>query len=249
MDVGASDGMQVKSLSAAPDDLRPHGNTLGVLDRFWKLIVPSKVPADRPTVTNPAAAPHAAVALLNFLRKTTGKPQYLGSATGFYVEPDLVVTAAHNLYYSAADIIAVYPAWDDRLNQSQVVSALRWAKSDARDVGLILMPRRAGPTISLDGGASAQARLVGYAFPYPDRTDRMSEGTGPCHLDGFALKYALNAQQADSGGPVLGANDSAMAIHRERLPGPGGTMLGAGEHVDQQVSTILSQLEVQLRQH
>ena len=241
---------QVRTLLPAPENLRPRRRRprRKAGDKLW-LDAQGIIPPTRPTVQHPTALPYAAVALLNFFRKTPGKPQFLGYATGFFVKPDLVLTAGHNLTYANADIVGVYPAWDTKLNQSHVISALRWCPAPTRDIGMLLTQPGPGATVTLNGAVSPGAQLVGYASDYPDGTNRMSSGTGACNLQGDELLYAIDAQQADSGAPVFSANNLVMAIHKELRAGPGGTMIGGGEHVDAQLIALVVQLEALVRGH
>lgn len=238
---------QVKSLVAPPEGLSPVPARRNIFDRLWSLIVPRTMSAARPTVPQPAAFPYGAVGLMNFYRSGTPNPTYLGYATGFFVKPDLLVTAAHNLIYSNADMVAIFPGWDTQLHRSGMLAALRWSQSTERDVSVIVTQPGAPVTVSLGGPASSDVALVGYAFDYPDGTKRMSMGTGPGQLQGHQLRYNLAAQQGDSGGPVFSADNQAIGVHTQLLPGPGGTMIGAGEAADAQLLSILATLENQAR--
>lgn len=243
---------EIRELSPLPEEFVPRrrrGRRKSSAELF-ALAGPEGIPPSRPTVSTPKSFPYGAVALLNFFKKAPGKPKYLGYATGFFVRPDLVLTAKHNLTLSGADMIGVYPAWDTVLNQSHGVSAIRWIPSaTSRDIGMLLTQPGPGSTVSLNGALSPVAQLVGYASDYPNGTNRMSSATGPCHLQGNELICNVNAQQADSGAPIFSASQFVMAIHKELLPGPGGTMIGGAEHVDANLIALCTQLETQLRGH
>lgn len=241
------DDARVKTLVQPPADLQPRSIGRNILDRLWSAIVPAKMRPARPTVANPAAFPFGAVALLDFYKSGGSKPTYLGSATGFFLKHDVLVTAAHNLIYSGADMVATFPGWDDKLNRSAMVPALRWSQSSVRDVSVLITSPNAPMATSFGGLGMPSATLVGYAFNYRDGTKRMSSGAGQCQVHGAQCTYGIAAQQGDSGGPIFSSGNAAMALHTQLMPGPGGTMIGGGEAADAQFVSIVASLEAQAR--
>ena len=247
MSDGNAETFRSKSLVQPPADLRPVSARPNLLTRFWSMIVGSKIPDARPTVPNPAGFPFGAVALLDFYRDEQPKPAYLGSATGFFIRHDLLITAAHNIYYSGADMIATFPGWDTKLNQSAMIAAVRWVQSTARDVSIILTRPGAPVTVTLGPPMSPSAMLVGYASNYQDGTKRMSSGSGQCQVKGQQCTYGIAAQQGDSGGPIFSSGNTAMALHTQLMAGSNGTMIGGGETADAQFMSIVASLEAQVR--
>lgn len=169
---GTSETNRLKSLSPLPAELAPHHTRSGFFDKVWSAIVKPRIPDARPTVSAPTAAPFGAVALLDFYRKTTSGPKYIGYATGFFIKPDVLVTAAHNIVYSRADMVAIFPGWDTKLNRSALIPALRWCQSETRDISVLITQSVAPMAVPLGGKIDAPAKLVGYAFDYPDGTKR-----------------------------------------------------------------------------
>ena len=243
----AEQHFRIKSLVLPPANIRPVAARGNLFDKLRSMVARGDAPAARSTVAQPSAFPFGAVALIDFYKSTQTKPQYLGSATGFFVKHDLLVTAAHNIYYSGANMIAAFPGWDTELNQSAMVAALRWVQSTTRDVSIILTQPVAPMSVSIGGSASSSAMLVGYAFDYPDGTKRMSSGSGPCQVQGQQSTYGIAAQQGDSGGPIFSAGNIVMALHTQLTAGSNGTMLGGGETVDAQFISIATTLEAQVR--
>jgi hypothetical protein len=200
-------------------------------------------------VPQPGSFPFGSVALLNFYDGALPKPNFLGDATGFFVKPDLLLTAAHNLIYSRAKMVGVFPGWDSKLHVSHVVAGLRWCQSTTRDVSVMVTQPGAPMVVAMGGAPTLTPTLIGYASDYPDGSRRMSMGTGAAHVQGHEWTYEIAAQQRDSGAPVLSATNEVMALHKELLPGPGGTMIGGGEAVDADFIRIVADLEVQARLH
>ena len=239
--------VRVKSLVQPSGDLQPRTVQRNLFEKFWRAIVPTKIPPARSTVPNPSAYPFGAVALLDFYKSEGPNPTYLGSATGFFVKHDMLVTAAHNLIYSGADMVATFPGWDDKLNRSTMVPALRWSQNSGRDVSVLITPPNAPVAANFGGLGSAAAMLVGYAFNYPDGTKRMSSGSGQCQVHGTQCTYGIASQQGDSGGPIFTSGHTAMALHTRLIAGPGGSMIGGGEAVDAQFLSVVAHLEAQAR--
>jgi V8-like Glu-specific endopeptidase len=198
----------------------------------------SRHPAD------PFAEPFKWVTLLNFY---VGDQQ-VGHATGFLIESDLVVTAAHNLLVDTWETLNVYPAMDQQRNPVSPISAVSWAWYEPRDCAVLVLSQRA---TSFTAPASAQSRsvtLAGYAYPYPDETPRMTYGTGECEVSGRLAQYKIATRQGDSGAPVYvsGPSPRLMAMHSKTQMKTGGPV-GVGELIDNEFRQLVGDLEREAR--
>lgn len=188
---------------------------------------------DRVDVHSPTNAPWRGVALLNMFR--AGSLVLVG--TGFLSEPDVVVTARHNLTSVAYDSAGAWVGYDARANPGVVPSTIA-AYATHRDLDLAVLILATGhPTAFRLGGDlppdGSGLELAGYSMPYADGTARMSRASGPVRGEaGGSITYAISTREGDSGAPVfttVGGVPRAVAVHTEAasLPhlGNGGVRL------------------------
>lgn len=182
---------------------------------------------ERTTVPNPADSPWEGVALLNFFRG--GSLILVG--TGFLCEPDVILTARHNLTSVTYDTGGVWLGYDARMNSAVQPTGIK-AFAYHRDLDIaVLVLRRAMPGVFTIGGALPPAHagvtLAGYSMPYPDGGVRCSFGVGALRAEaGTSLGYAVSTREGDSGAPVFtfeGGAPRAVAVHAEAAKAdPGG---------------------------
>lgn len=199
-------------------------------------------PSGRNDLLNPAQEPGRSVAFLCFY--VSGK--FVGSATGFFIKPDLLVTAAHNILMAKPTAVGAFPGYDAKRNPVQSVSARKWAWDTARDLAVLVTTPSAASGLQLGGQALTSVTLAGYSTGY---FGELTDGTGPAQLTGNKLEYNLTAGKGDSGGPVFfGSQPGAtvVGLHTDSFdashPYPAG-----GEFADQQMIARISALEAQAR--
>jgi V8-like Glu-specific endopeptidase len=216
------------------------------LEWLKSLMVGRPLPPGRVQVQNPTTPPYEAIALLNYYRHGSDSPY--GRATGFYLKADLVVTAAHNFTITKPAAVGIYPAFDAELNPVDPVGAVAWAWHPARDIGVLISPPQPSH-FGLHQPQDVEVALVGYAYPYPNNTGRMSVGVGPCSLDGLDLKYPIPARDGDSGAPVfIESGFNVVAVHSELRQDPNTSRTyGVGEAVDPHFPALIQALEAEAR--
>jgi len=204
-------------------------------------------PPPRNAVPAPDSYPWSAVALLNFFRHGA----FRGHATGFFVGPDLLVTAAHNLIRSQPDAVGVYPGYDAHLNPSADLGGRSWAVDSGWDVGVIVTHGSNGALMGFGGASPHNVTLAGYAYPYPSGAPRMTATSGPGSKSEHELLYPLLVDEGDSGAAVFvsgGGGAVAMAVHFDRRV-QGGQSIGVGIFADSDLGHVLADLEQKARAH
>lgn len=208
-------------------------------DAFLGIAGPSHEALHRDPVARPAQPPWASVCLLNmFDRDGT----FLGSATGFLIKSDVVVTARHALG-PATRRVAVLPGYDARNHVSADIVGIGYANDDRRDLGVIVTRPTSLAGVALANAAAGNMSLVGYSEPYPDLTPMMSFASAPAVVAGAALEYAVKAAEGDSGGPVFNASMSAVIGVHVRAELRNGSLKGIAEPVDAELNRIVARLE------
>ncbi|RSV32163.1 trypsin-like peptidase domain-containing protein [Sphingomonas sp. ABOLH] len=178
---------------------------------------------ERATVPDPADTPWRGVALLNFFRG--GSLVLVG--TGFLCEPDVILTARHNLTSVPYDAGGVWLGYDARTNGAVQPTGIKaFAYHRELDIGVLVL-WKAMPGVFTIGGALPPAHagvtLAGYSMPYSDGAARCSFGVGAVRAEaGTSLGYAVSTREGDSGAPVFtveGGAPRAVAVHAEAAKG------------------------------
>jgi V8-like Glu-specific endopeptidase len=199
----------------------------------------------RDPVSSPYSYPWDGVALLNFFRHGG----FQGHATAFFVAPDLLITAAHNLTRTRPDAVGVYPAYDAQLNPTGNLGGRAWAVDEGRDVAVIVTHQPWSASLGIGTAAPAAVTLAGYAYAYDGGAPRMTFATGPAAKAGHELRYPLLVDEGDSGAPVFVHDEgaaTAMAVHFDRRV-EAGESFGVGQFADEDLRQILQQLEQSAR--
>lgn len=189
----------------------------------FKIILPGGT--QRADVLAPAQSPWNAIGLLNLSHH--GQSVVVG--TGFLCEPDVLITAKHNLVSTPFDAAGVWMAYDAQRNGTvPAVSIIAWAVHRTLDLGILILgaPQAAGG-FALGGTSLAPhttVTLAGYAMPYANGSARYSYAQGVVTaVDVTQLSYLINTREGDSGAPVfVVANGIPMAVgvHTEAAIAP-----------------------------
>jgi hypothetical protein len=190
--------------------------------QHYKVILPGLPP--RLDVPAPSQSPWSGVVLLNFRQR--GVKVTVG--TGFFCQPDVILTAGHNLD-RAYDALYAYPAFDARTNPHVGSYAIvGWARHPVLDLAVFLTSEASGDVFALGGGLPpphAGVTLSGYSFPYAGGDARYSYGVGAVVAAGSdTLSYMINTRGGDSGAPVftvLQGGPVAFGVHTEAAALPG----------------------------
>ena len=204
----------------APPDL-PGASVAGGETDF-KIILPN-VP-NRVDVPAPSQIPWGGVGLLNFFQH--GNLVLVGS--GFLCQPDVLVTAGHNLTAKQYDSAGVWMAFDALHNPHvQPVTIRAFATHKDLDLAVFILGSKQFGAFELGGqlpAAFAGVTLAGYALPYPNGAVRYSYAIGPIKgADQTRLSYAINTREGDSGAPVfvvINGVPQAVGVHTEAAANP-----------------------------
>ncbi|CAM8633545.1 MULTISPECIES: trypsin-like serine peptidase [Sphingomonadales] len=231
--VGTGKFTELAPLDAPPPPPRRLGDLL-------KSIFGTK--RSRDDIPNPQLEPARSIAFLCFY--VNGR--FVGSATGFFVKPDVVVTAAHNILMAKPTAVGAFAGYDAKRNPVQSVSASRWAWDAQRDFAVLITAPSPASGLQLNGRPTAKVTLAGYAFGY---FGQLTAGVGAAKTSGDKLLYALPADKGDSGGPIFaGAFPTAVvvALHTDSFD-TGNPFEAGGELADQQMIARIASLEAQAR--
>lgn len=225
--------------TAPLDAPRPIVRKLG---HFFKSILGMGAPLGRNDLPNPGQEPGRSVAFLCFY--VNG--QFKGSATGFFIKPDVVVTAAHNILIAQPTAVGAFPGYDAKRNPVQSVSARKWAWDTARDFAVLVTAPSSAIGLQLGGPAPGTVTLAGYSTGY---FGELTDGTGPAHITGDKLEYKVAAGKGDSGGPVFAGSQAGavvVGLHTDSFDGTHPFPAG-GEFADPQMIARINALEAQAR--
>ena len=192
-------------------------HTLSIQGPEFKIILPD-VP-NRLDVPAPTQTPWSGVGLLNFFKQ--GNLVLVGS--GFLCQPDVLVTAKHNLTAKQYDAAGVWMGFDAKHNPHiQPVTIKAYAVHKDLDLAIFILASPQFGAFELGGqlpAAHAGVALAGYALPYPNGAVRFSYGIGPVKAaDTSRLAYAINTREGDSGAPVFTVVNGiphAVGVHTE----------------------------------
>ena len=188
----------------------------------FEIILPN-VP-NRVDVPAPSQAPWSGVGLLNFFQ--AGNLTLVG--TGFLCQPDVLVTARHNLTAKQYDAAGVWMATDALHNPHvQPITIKAYATHKDLDLAIFILASPQFGAFELGGQlppAFAGVTLAGYALPYPNGAVRFSYAIGPVKAaDPTHLSYAINTREGDSGAPVfvvVNGIPQAVGVHTEAAANP-----------------------------
>lgn len=195
----------------------------------------------RTPVENPLAAPFSSIALLEFFWNAVP----LTFAGGFFIKPDVIVTAGHNLSSFNFTSIAVSPAFDAATHpQTPRFAAIDNVRHAARDVGIAIVGGFNAASVALtDAQGDADCGLAGYAIPLPGPSPRLTAAQARISFDGPQIRYEIPTLQGDSGSPVFRLNGAGVvAVHVETRPF-GATLFGVGERMDEELQAIIAAAE------
>lgn len=188
----------------------------------FKSILPGAGPRTR--IQEPLDLPWRNVGLLNFFN--SGRVVTVG--TGFLSEPDVLLTARHNLTARPYDAVGLWFGYDAKLNPNTPAVGIR-AFAFHRDLDLalfILETPQQSAFILASPALPATLTLAGYAMPYPDGTVRFTSGNGPLNsVRDSLITYGINTREGDSGAPVIRSLD--------------GTSVAVGLHIESADSVLL----------
>lgn len=169
---------------------------------------------ERVTVAHPDAAPWHGTALLNLF---SGQA-LVRVGTGFLCEPDVLLTARHNLLPVNYDSAGVWLGFDARLNPGVAPVAVRsYATHKSLDLAVLILAGSSPGTFDLGRSPPGKVTLGGYALPYPDQGARLSYAEGDVtDATTDRLSYLISTREGDSGAPVFVTSQgtpSAVAVH------------------------------------
>ncbi|WP_242187250.1 serine protease [Sphingomonas sp. CARO-RG-8B-R24-01] len=221
----------------APADAphRPLSNFLKSILRLGKQLTRNDVP-------DPKQEPARSIAFLCFYVNGV----YKGFATGFFIKPDVVVTAAHNILMAQPTAVGAFAGYDAKRNPVQSVSARSWAWDTQRDFAVLITAPSSAAGLTLNGAPQPKIALAGYAFGY---FGELTGATGAAQVQGNKLRYALAAGKGDSGAPVFSQSPptaSVAGLHTDSFDG-GGPFDEGGELADAAMVTRIAALEAQAR--
>lgn len=178
----------------------------------------------RLSVPHPTAPPFGAIGLLNLFRN--GSLVLVGS--GFCLEPDVFVTAEHNLSSVAYDAAGIWMAYDWQANAGVLPQSIAaFATHAHRDLAVLILrnPQPATLAIGNPVAAGAPVQLAGYGYATQAGKARFTFGTGPVtSTDGQSLAYIVSTREGDSGAPVTAPQQGGqrvVGLHREGQPAGG----------------------------
>lgn len=189
--------------------------------------------ADRLSVANPATVPWRGIALLNLFNN--GNLVQVG--TGFLCQPDVLLTARHNIRSGRPyDALGIWFGIDARNNPAVPTVAVRaYALHRDLDLAVLILSASQPGTFPLAPPpvpGAAQLTIAGYALPYPDGSVRLSYASGNFTAAAAdKLTYAINTGEGDSGAPVFvsaGGVVQAVAVHSGSAPDPIPANTGVG---------------------
>ncbi|MEH3036192.1 MAG: serine protease [Sphingomonas adhaesiva] len=171
----------------------------------------------RVTVPDPAESPWRGIGLLNLF--SGGNLVRIG--TGFLCQPDVLLTARHNLLPANYDAAGIWLGYDRILNPDVQPRLIRaWATHSTLDLAVLILSSASPGTFRLGGavpGDDAVVTLAGYAMPYPDNGARCTYSDGKVVASSATrLSYVISTREGDSGGPVFvesGSTPRAICVH------------------------------------
>jgi hypothetical protein len=225
--------------SSAPPPPRSPRRRLGDL---LKSFLGFGKPLARDDVPDPGQEPARSIAFLCFYVDGA----FVGFATGFFIKPDVVVTAAHNILMSKPTAVGVFAGYDAKRNPVGSVSARKWAWDTQRDFAVLITDPSRAAGLTLGTPPPGSVTLAGYAFGY---FGEMTGASGPARVQGGKLRYALAAAKGDSGAPVFAgtiASGHVAGLHTDSFDENDPFDVG-GEEADAQMVARIAELEAKAR--
>jgi V8-like Glu-specific endopeptidase len=169
--------------------------------------------SDRDDVPAPGQLPWRGVGLLNFFMQ--GNLVLVGS--GFLCQPDVLITAKHNLTAKLYDAAGVWMGFDAERNSEVAPVGIRaFAVHVELDLAIFILDGPQAGAFDLGGEvnpANSEVTLAGFAFPYGNGSARYSYASGPAEVvDNSRLSYAINTRDGDSGAPVFQVVDGVAHV-------------------------------------
>lgn len=184
----------------------------------FKIILPDA--SNRVGVPAPQQTPWRGIGLLNFFKNRN----LVGVGSGFLCQPDVLVTAKHNLTAAVYDAAGVWLGFDGLTNpHTQPLKPMAFATHRQLDLAIFVLPGAHQGAFELGGPlppTHAGVTIAGYSMPYENGAARFSFGIGPLVTPSGPnqLAYKINTREGDSGAPVFvvpGGVPQALGVHTE----------------------------------